>query len=168
IVPEEGGDTSLANMYAALAEMPADLRRAIEGRSIKQDAVFDTEGRPGIRPGGVAVDDVASSAGISTPIIQVHARSGRPYLYLGNRLNAHGDAMKIAITGASGPFGAGVTRALVQDHAIDPRDLILVSRNPGRLAEWAARGADTRGGDFDDQESLVTALHGADKMLMIS
>ena len=76
--------------------------------------------------------------------------------------------MKIAITGASGPFGAGVTRALVQDHAIDPRDLILVSRNPGRLAEWAARGADTRGGDFDDQESLVTALRGADKMLMIS
>src|SRR5436309_2186148 len=58
VVPEEGGDTSLANMYAALAEMPADLRQAIEGRSIKQDAVFDAEGRPGIRPGGVALDDV--------------------------------------------------------------------------------------------------------------
>jgi len=95
VVPEEGGDTSLANMYAALAEMPADLRQAIEGRSIKQDAVFDAEGRPGIRPGGLALDDVATSAGISTPIIEVHARSGRPYLYLGNRLNAHVDGLSL-------------------------------------------------------------------------
>jgi NAD(P)H dehydrogenase (quinone) len=76
--------------------------------------------------------------------------------------------MKIAITGASGPFGAGVTRALVQRHGVDPRDLILVSRDPGRLAEWAARGADTRGGDFDDYERLVPALRGAERMLMIS
>lgn len=76
--------------------------------------------------------------------------------------------MKIAITGASGPFGSGVTRALVERHGIDPRDLILVSRDPGRLAEWAARGADTRAGDFDHYEPLVDALRGADKLLMIS
>ena len=76
--------------------------------------------------------------------------------------------MKIAITGASGPFGSGVTRALVEHHGVDPRDLILVSRNPGRLAEWAARGAETRAGDFDHPEHLVAALRGADQMLMIS
>jgi taurine dioxygenase len=89
VVPDEGGDTSLADMVAALAGLPADLRRDIESRSIKQDAVFDAEGRPGIRPGGVVVDDVVSSPGVNTDIIQVHVRSGRPYLYLGNRLNAH-------------------------------------------------------------------------------
>jgi taurine dioxygenase len=89
IVPKEGGDTSLANMYAALEGLPADLRTAIEGRSIKQDAVFDDRGRPGIRPGGVALDDVVNTPGVSTPIIQTHLRSRRPYLYLGNRLNAH-------------------------------------------------------------------------------
>ncbi|HSI56152.1 MAG TPA: SDR family oxidoreductase [Ideonella sp.] len=76
--------------------------------------------------------------------------------------------MKIAITGASGPFGAGVTRTLVKRYGIEPRDLILVSRDPGRLSEWAALGADTRQGDFDDRGGLVAALQGADRMLMIS
>lgn len=76
--------------------------------------------------------------------------------------------MKIAITGASGPFGSGVTRTLVERHGVDPKDLILLSRNPSRLAEWAARGAETRAGDFDDREQLVAALRGADTVLMIS
>ena len=34
IVPQEGGDTSLANRVEALAALPPDLRAAIEGRSI--------------------------------------------------------------------------------------------------------------------------------------
>lgn len=76
--------------------------------------------------------------------------------------------MKIAITGASGPFGSGVTRTLVEHHGIDPKQLILVSRDPGRLADWAARGADTRRGDFDDEASLVESLRGAERLLMIS
>lgn len=76
--------------------------------------------------------------------------------------------MKIAITGASGPFGSGVTRQLVERFGIEPRDLILVSRDPGRLREWAARGADTRAGNFDDYDGLVQSLRGADKLLMIS
>ncbi len=95
-VPNEGGDTSLADMVAALAAMPADLRAAIEGRSIKQDAVFDAEGHPGMRPGGVALEDVVNAPGVSTPIIQIHARSQRPYLYLGNRLNSHVDGLSLA------------------------------------------------------------------------
>lgn len=95
IVPKEGGDTSLANMYAALDGLPADLRAAIEGRSIKQDAVFDDAGRPGIRPGGLALDDVVNTPGVSTPIIQTHPRSRRQYLYLGNRLNAHVEGLSL-------------------------------------------------------------------------
>jgi taurine dioxygenase len=96
VVPKEGGDTSLANMYDALEALPADLRAAIEGRAIKQDAVFDAEGRPGMRPGGVAIADVAHSKGVSTPIIQTHPRSGRPFLYLGNRLNAYVEGLSLA------------------------------------------------------------------------
>ncbi len=76
--------------------------------------------------------------------------------------------MKIAITGASGPFGSGVVRLLVEMHGVDPRDLILVSRNPDRLREWEACGADTRPGDFDDHDGLVQALRGVDRLLMIS
>jgi taurine dioxygenase len=95
VVPQEGGDTSLCNMVAALEHMPADLRQAIEGRSIKQDAVFDADGRPGIRPGGVPIADVATSRGISTAIVQQHPRTGQPYLYLGNRLNAYVEGLSV-------------------------------------------------------------------------
>jgi taurine dioxygenase len=96
VVPQEGGDTSLANMVEALAALPADLRAAIESRSIKQDAVFDANGHPGIRPGGVAVDDVVNTPGVSTPIIKLHPYSQRAYLYLGNRLNSHVDGLSLA------------------------------------------------------------------------
>lgn len=96
VIPKEGGDTSLANMYDALDALPPDLRAAIDGHSIKQDTVFDAEGRPGIRPGGQAIDDVVGSKGISLPIVQVHPRSGRSFLYLGNRLNAHVDGLSRA------------------------------------------------------------------------
>ncbi len=95
IVPAEGGDTSLANMVQALAELPVDLRRAIEGRTIKQDVVFDERGRPGIRPGGARVDDVAGTPGVSLPIVQTHGRSGQSFLYLGNRLNAYVDGLAV-------------------------------------------------------------------------
>lgn len=95
VVPAEGGDTSFANMVQALAELPSELRLAIEGRRIKQDVVFDAGGRPGMRPGGVAVHDVVNTPGIATDIIQVYERTGQPYLYLGNRLNAYVEGLTL-------------------------------------------------------------------------
>lgn len=75
--------------------------------------------------------------------------------------------MKIAITGASGPFGSGVVEGLLA-RGIDPKNLILVSRQPSKLAALADLGATTRAGDFDDRAGLAEALQGAEKMLMIS
>jgi NAD(P)H dehydrogenase (quinone) len=46
--------------------------------------------------------------------------------------------------------------------------VILVTRNTSALAPFAARGAQIRFGDFDKPETLVSALAGAEKMLMIS
>jgi taurine dioxygenase len=88
VVPEQGGDTSLVDMYRAYDELPADLRKAISGRTIKQDCVFAANGEPMIRPGGAQVEDVVSSPGIETPIVQTRRLTWRKYFYLGNRLNA--------------------------------------------------------------------------------
>ena len=88
VVPQTGGDTSLVDMCRAYDDLPEDLRRAIRGRAIKQDCVFAADGQPMIRPGGTRIDDVLSSPGIETPIVQVRRHTWKNYLYLGNRLNA--------------------------------------------------------------------------------
>lgn len=74
--------------------------------------------------------------------------------------------MRILITGASGNFGSRATRSLLQ--RLPARDLILISRKPERLAEFAQAGCEVRYGDFDSPESIEVAARGADKMLLIS
>jgi len=74
--------------------------------------------------------------------------------------------MKIVITGASGQFGRRAVELLLE--RVAPEDMILLTRNPAKLAEFAARGAQVREGDFDRPETLAAALKGAQRMLMIS
>jgi len=70
------------------------------------------------------------------------------------------------ITGASGSFGRQVTQLLLVK--IPASELILVTRNPASLAEFAARGAEVRAGDFDKPDTLAKAFAGGHKMLLIS
>ena len=65
--------------------------------------------------------------------------------------------MKIAITGASGPFGSTTAQGLI-DRGIKPEQLILLSRHPAQLQHFADLGAEARFGDFDDRASLIAAL----------
>jgi NAD(P)H dehydrogenase (quinone) len=74
--------------------------------------------------------------------------------------------MSIVITGASGAFGRMAAERLLTIGA--PAQLVLVTRTPAALAEFAARGAQVRFGDFDKPESLREAFKGADKLLLIS
>jgi NAD(P)H dehydrogenase (quinone) len=73
---------------------------------------------------------------------------------------------KIIITGASGQYGRLATDKLIaQGRAAD---LILITRSPAKLVARTAQGCDVRFGDFDKPETLVAAVHGGDKMLLIS
>lgn len=74
--------------------------------------------------------------------------------------------MKTLITGASGNFGSMTLERLLTQ--MDPTELILMSRKPDKLAEYAKLGCDVRFGDFDRPESLVPAARGAEQMLLIS
>ena len=75
--------------------------------------------------------------------------------------------MKIAITGASGQYGRRAAQLLIEG-GVAPSDLILITRSPESLAEAAEQGCVVRWGDFDDRDSLVEGLAGAERMLMIS
>jgi NAD(P)H dehydrogenase (quinone) len=72
----------------------------------------------------------------------------------------------IIVTGASGAFGRAAAARLIE--RIPASELILTTRTPEKLAEFAARGAHVRAADFDDPVSLYPALEGGKKMLLIS
>ncbi|MDB5663226.1 MAG: NmrA-like protein [Sphingomonas bacterium] len=74
--------------------------------------------------------------------------------------------MAVIVSGASGELGAMTVAALAE--RVDPRELILVTREPERLAHWRDRGADIRQGDLDAPETLARAYAGGDRLLLIS
>ena len=73
---------------------------------------------------------------------------------------------KIVITGASGQYGRIATQGLIALGRAG--DLILMSRTPDKLADMAALGCDVRYGDYDQPASMVAAMAGAEKLLLIS
>ena len=69
------------------------------------------------------------------------------------------------VTGAGGHLGR-----LVVEHLLAAKSgkVIAASRNPAKLADLAAKGAETRHADFDDPASLDAAFKGVDRLLIIS
>jgi len=74
---------------------------------------------------------------------------------------------KIIISGASGQLG-GLTVKELLERGVKARNLILVSRAPEKLEQYARLGASVRYGDFTEPESLVAAYAGGQHMLLIS
>jgi NAD(P)H dehydrogenase (quinone) len=73
---------------------------------------------------------------------------------------------RIAITGASGQLGRLVAERVLARCAAS--EVILATRSPDALADFAARGADVRYADFDEPRSLRAAFAGAERLLLIS
>ncbi len=71
--------------------------------------------------------------------------------------------MSIVVTGASGKLGRLVAEAVLDRGS----EVVLVTRDPSRLADLSGR-AEIRRGDFGDPGSLAKAFAGATKVLIIS
>ncbi|MET8522277.1 SDR family oxidoreductase [Nocardioides sp. NBC_00163] len=74
--------------------------------------------------------------------------------------------MTIAITGASGQLGRLVADQLLT--TVDPAEIVLLTRDPAKLADYAERGADVRAADFSKPDELVEAFAGVERVLLIS
>ena len=73
---------------------------------------------------------------------------------------------KIIVTGASGQFGNAAAKLLLEK--VPAEDLVFLSRTPDTLAALAEAGAHVRRADFDDPASLLPAMEGGERMLLIS
>lgn len=74
--------------------------------------------------------------------------------------------MKIAITGATGQLGQLVLQFLLKETAAE--NIIALVRSPEKAASLQAQGIELRHFDYDQPDTLVPALQGVDKLLLIS
>lgn len=83
-LPPEGGDTYFADMYAVYDQLPAAVRRILDGRLIQFDVIFDGQGR--VRGGRQApdTDDIRLWPHVRHPIVRTHEESGRNCIYIGS------------------------------------------------------------------------------------
>lgn len=77
-------------------------------------------------------------------------------------------AGSIFITGAAGHLGRSVINHLLTSRNVAPARIVAGSRDPGKLADLAAKGVRTVRVDFDDPSSLDAAFAGAGTVLIIS
>jgi NAD(P)H dehydrogenase (quinone) len=74
--------------------------------------------------------------------------------------------MTYAITGASGQLGRLAADLLLQ--RVDPSEVVLLSRDPAKLTDFADRGATVRAVDFTDPATLAGAFAGVHRLLLVS
>jgi len=92
--PEAGGNTYFANMFAAYETLPADLKRAIEGKFAVHDASRNSAGM--LRKGYKEVNDVRQTVGARHPLVRTDRDTGRKALFLGRRPNAYVLGLEVA------------------------------------------------------------------------
>jgi taurine dioxygenase len=86
-VPPDGGNTGFLDMYAAYETLPADLKRAIEGRSCIHDSSRNSAGE--LRKGFQRTTDVRQTPGAVHPLVRLHPTTKRKALFLGRRPGAY-------------------------------------------------------------------------------
>jgi taurine dioxygenase len=85
--PEAGGNTYFANMFAAYATLPAELKEAATGKVVVHDASRNSAGL--LRKGYKDVTDVRDTVGARHPLVRTDPVTGRKALFLGRRPNAY-------------------------------------------------------------------------------
>lgn len=82
IVPPEGGDTLFADMRAAYAALPDDIKAKIAGRRGRfSRADMHAINYPDMRP--YTAEELAARPDVHHPLVRRHDRSGRASLYIG-------------------------------------------------------------------------------------
>jgi taurine dioxygenase len=82
IVPQEGGETQFADMYAAYANLSSEWKAKIEGRRAIHDLDFSRTRRHGHEP--MTAEQKAKVPPVPHPIVRTHPETGRKAVFLGD------------------------------------------------------------------------------------
>ena len=124
--PEAGGNTHFANMLAAYETLPADLKKAADGKIAVHDASTNSAGM--LRKGYKKVTDVRDVVGAHHPLVRTEPTTGRKALFLGRRPNAY-------VLGLPVPESEALLDALWA-HATQPRFAMCHEWKVGDLLMW--------------------------------
>ena len=90
-LPSEGGDTLFADMHKAWDSLPAELRKAVEGRSAAHsytarysETKFEGNWRPTLTP-----EQLAQVAEVVHPVVRTHPENGRKALFVSEGFTTH-------------------------------------------------------------------------------
>jgi taurine dioxygenase len=143
--PEAGGNTYFANMFAAYESLPADLKKAVEGKIAVHDASRNSAGM--LRKGYKEVTDVRETVGAHHPVVRIDPKTGRKALFLGRRPNAY-------VLGLSVAESEALLDALWA-HATQPRFVMCHEWKVGDLLMWNNLAALHRRDPFDPSTRRV-------------
>lgn len=73
----------------------------------------------------------------------------------------------IAVTGATGNLGGLVVETLLDD-GVSPSDIVAAVRSPDKAEDLAGRGVAVRKADYTLPDTLESAFHGVERLLLIS
>src|SRR5713226_3709648 len=93
-VPPDRGNTYFADMFAAFATLPDELKNAAAGRVAVHDASRNSAGM--LRKGYKEVTDVRETVGARHPLVRTDRQTGGKALFLGRRPNSYVTGMSVA------------------------------------------------------------------------
>jgi taurine dioxygenase len=143
--PEAGGDTYFANMFEAYETLPADMKKAADGRIALHDASRNSAGM--LRKGYKEVTDVRATVGAHHPLVRTDPKTGRKALFLGRRPNAY-------VLGLEVKESEALLDALWA-HATQPRFAMCHKWQVGDLLMWNNLSVLHRRDPFDPKTRRV-------------
>jgi alpha-ketoglutarate-dependent taurine dioxygenase len=144
-VPEAGGNTYFANMFEAYATLPADLKKAADGKIAVHDASRNSAGM--LRKGYKEVTDVRETVGARHPLVRTDPKTGRKALFLGRRPNAYVVDLEVA--------DSEVLLDALWAHATQPRFAMCHEWKVGDLLMWNNLSVLHRRDPFDPKTRRV-------------